>query len=58
MSNSTTIISLVNKKRYRPAGYRVPKEGEIYVAKDGRVRTSIGMATDDVRLILREKEGK
>lgn len=37
---------------YRPAGYRVPLFGEIYVARDGHVKKCQATHTS-VRLILR-----
>lgn len=46
-----------NRGNFRPAGYRIPIVGDIYVGKDGAVKVrdgvSANMVIDGFRLILR-----
>ncbi len=56
---TTVLISWLDKV-YRPAGYHVPGEGEVYVSKTGKAVPYVkGCITDGPRLILREyQEGE
>lgn len=45
------------RKYYRCAGYRHPNRGELYVAKDAKIKKSNGAHTDGDRLIVREIPG-
>lgn len=55
MAGPTNARIFQDGKVYRPAGYRIPEDGETYVAKDGYVKVAAGGAPfDGVRLILRE----
>jgi len=53
--NITTVLISQGDKVYRPAGYRRPEPGELYVAKDGRIKKAQhNHPTDGDRLIVRE----
>ena len=41
-------------KVFRPAGYRVPEWGELYIAKDGHIKQAARPLPKEPRLIVRE----